>query len=352
MTTHDAHSPIRKVSIPRAGGYEQLRFATTARPLPGRGELRVAVAYAGVNYADCVVRMGLYESAKKYVGWPITPGFEVSGVVDAVGADVDPSWVGREVFAVTRFGGYATAVVVPVEQVFARPAGLTMAEAAAFAAVHMTAEVALTELAHVRAGERVLVHSAAGGVGSALVQLAKRAGCHVTAVVGTSAKVSAARALGADVVIDRATEDLWARATSVAPDGFDVVLDANGVSTLAASYAHTAPLGRLVVYGFHSMLPRAGGRPNWARLAVDWLRTPRFNPMSLTSTSRSVMAFNLSYLFERRALLSAGMNRLLAALSDGTLRPPTVTTWAFDDVARAHAALESGTTVGKLVLAM
>ena len=343
---------MKHVTIARAGGYEQLRVVEAPSPAPGAGEVRVDVAFAGVNYADCVVRMGLYASAKKYVGWPITPGFEVAGVVSTVGPGVDAALVGAEVFAVTRFGGYASQVVVPRGQVFARPARLSLAEAAAFPAVHMTAHVALAELAHPRPGEHVLVHSAAGGVGSALVQLAKAAGCHVTAVVGTSAKVSAARALGADEVIDRATDDLWRRAEAIAPRGFDVVLDANGVSTLGDSYRHTAPMGRLVVYGFHSMLPRAGGRPRWAKLAVDWLRTPRFNPLALTTESRSVLAFNLSFLFDRVDLMERGMTRLLAALDDGALRPPAVTTFRIEDVARAHAAIESGRTVGKLVLAM
>lgn len=343
---------MRKVVIARAGSYEELRVVEAPTPPVGAGEVRLDVAFAGVNYADCVVRMGLYESAKRYVGWPITPGFEVAGTVGAVGPGVDPSLVGAEVFAVTRFGGYASQLVVPRHQVFARPTRLSLAEAAAFPAVHMTAHVALSELAHPRPGERVLVHSAAGGVGSALVQLAKSAGCHVTAVVGSSAKVGAARAQGADEVIDRATEDLWRRAEAVSPRGFDVVLDANGVSTLGESYRHTAPMGRLVVYGFHSMMPKAGGRPNWAKLAVDWLRTPRFNPLSLTTESRSVLAFNLSFLFDRTDLLASGMSRLLSALDDGSLRAPTVTEYPLDRVADAHAALESGRTVGKLVLRM
>ena len=90
---------MKKVSIARAGAYDQLRIVEAAAPVPGAGEVRVDVAFAGVNYADCVVRMGLYESAKKYVGWPITPGFEVAGTVGAVGPGVDPTLVGEEVFA-------------------------------------------------------------------------------------------------------------------------------------------------------------------------------------------------------------------------------------------------------------
>ena len=304
----------------------------------------------GVNYADCVVRMGLYASAKTYVGWPITPGFEVAGEVDAVGEGVAGVEVGAPVVAVTRFGGYASEVVVPAHQVFARPAELSAATAAAIPTVYLTAYYALLELAHPRPGSRILVHSAAGGVGGALCQIGKIAGCEVVGVVGGAHKVEAARALGADHVIDKSREALWPAAERLAPGGYDVVLDANGVATLAASYAHVAPTGRLVIYGFHSMLPREGGRPRWLRLALDVLRTPRFSPLRLTGDNRSVMGFNLSYLFERRDLLAEGMGRIVGWFAEGRLRAPTITTYPFRHVAEAHRALESGTTVGKLVL--
>jgi hypothetical protein len=199
-------------------------------------------------------------------------------------------------------------------------------------------------------GEWVLVHSAAGGVGSALLQIARAAGCHVVGVVGAEHKVAAAQALGATLVIDRSRADLWAAARGIAPAGFAAVFDANGVSTLADSYGHLAPAGRLVVYGFHSMLPRRGGRPNWLRLAWDYLRTPRFSAMDLVNRNKSVMGFNLSYMFHRGDLLGAAMGRILGGFAAGTLRMPAVTTYPLTEVAQAHADLESGRTVGKLVL--
>ena len=129
--------------------------------------MRLAVSHAGVNYADCVVRMGLYKSAKEFVGWPITPGFEVCGTVAAVGDGVDDLAVGDAVIGVSLFDGYSQTLTLSREQVFAVPAGLSPAEAAGVPAVFLTAWFALRELAHVRPGERVLVHSAAGGVGCA-----------------------------------------------------------------------------------------------------------------------------------------------------------------------------------------
>lgn len=338
-----------KVVVHRAGGHEELKLERFTPAAPERGEVRVAVRAIGVNFADTIVRMGLYESARYYVGWPITPGFEVAGVVDAVGDGVDLR-VGDEVYAVTRFGGYSTHVVVDRRLVFRRPSVLTEIEAAAMPSVHLTAWYALFELAHPRPGARVLVHSAAGGVGTVLVQMAKLAGAHVAGVVGGSHKVALVQQLGADVVIDKSREDLWRMAQRFAPDGFDVVLDANGVSTLRESYAHLRRTGKLVVYGFHSMMPREGGRPNWPKLALDWLRTPRFDPLEMTGSSKSVMAFNLSYLFDRQDLIDDGLGAVERWFGEGKLAPPNVTTYPLADVARAHADLESGRTTGKLVL--
>jgi len=341
---------MRAVVIPRAGGYDRLRLETRPDPVPGAGEVLIAVAAAGVNYADCVVRMGLYSSAREYVGWPITPGFEVAGTVAAAGAGVVDLAPGDLVYAVTRFGGYATHVVVPRHQAFAIPPSLSVQQAASFPVVFLTAWYALHELAHLHPGARVLVHSAAGGVGSALVQLAKRAGHQVVGVVGAAPKVAAARLAGADVVIDKSGEDLWAAARRHAPRGYDAVFDANGVATLRESYRHLGSPGKLVVYGFHSMLPREGGRPSWPKLAWDYVRTPRFDPLALTKENRSVLGFNLSYLFEQRELLARGLADLEAALAAGALRPLAVTCYPLARVAEAHQALESGRTTGKLVL--
>ncbi|PTL84831.1 medium chain dehydrogenase/reductase family protein [Vitiosangium sp. GDMCC 1.1324] len=341
---------MRKVVIPRAGGYDRLKLETQPDPTPAPEEVVVTTEAIGVNYADCVIRMGLYASAKEYVGWPITPGFEFAGTVSAVGASVTDLAPGARVFGVTRFGGYSTHVAVPRHQVFPVPARFDMAQAAGFPSVFLTAYYALLELAHPRPGSTLLVHSAAGGVGGALLQLGRIAGCRTVGVVGSSHKVEAARALGAEVVIDKSREDLWRAAEQASPRGYDVVLDANGVSTLRESYRHLARPGKLVIYGFHSMLPRAGGRPNWVKLAVDFLRTPRFDPLQLTNDNTSVLAFNLSYLFERKDVLAEAMGRLLGWVDEGRITPLAVTRFPFERVADAHRALESGSTVGKLVL--
>jgi NADPH:quinone reductase-like Zn-dependent oxidoreductase len=341
---------MRRVVIPRSGGYERLQLEEGPDPAPRPGEVVVAVEAAGVNYADCLIRMGWYASAEEYVGWPITPGFEVGGTVSALGEGVDGPAVGTAVCAVTRFGGYASRVAVPRHQVFPLPEALDSAAGAGFPTVFLTAYYALFELAHPRPGSRLLVHSAAGGVGGALVQLGRIAECEVVGVVGAAHKVETAHALGAHEVIDKSKEDLWEAAERHARDGYHVVLDGNGAATLKQSYRHLAPTGRLVSYGFHSMFPRRGGRANLLRLALEYLRTPRFHPIRMADDNKSVLAFNLSYLFEQRGLLAEAMGRLLGWLEEGRIRPPPLARYPVERVADAHRDLESGQTVGKLVL--
>ena len=189
-------------------------------------------------------------------------------------------------------------------------------------------------------------------MGGALVQVARALDLRVVGVVGRPEKADVARALGAETVIVRRDRRWEAEAREHAPDGFDVVLDANGPSTLRASWRLLRPTGRLVVYGFHSMLGRGSGRRHPLRLLLGVLRTPRFHPLAMTNANRSVLAFNLSYLFERTDLLGEAMTLLLGWAAEGRLRPPAVTRIPLDEVARAHRLLEAGATTGKLVLTM
>jgi NADPH:quinone reductase-like Zn-dependent oxidoreductase len=341
---------MKKIVVHRPGGYKRLAIEQHPDLVPAANEVVVSVAAIGVNYADCVTRMGLYASARHYAGYPITPGFEVSGTVLECGSGITDLAAGTPVMAIARFNGYATQVCVHREQVFHLPPKLSWEAAAGIPAVSLTAWFALFQLAHVQGGETLLVHSAAGGVGSMLVQLGKLSGCRVIGVVGAPHKAAYLAELGADAVIDKSAQDLWSEAERCAPGGYDVILDANGVTTLKQSYQHLAPVGRLVVYGFHSMLVTRNGLPGKLRLAWDYLRTPRFSPFDLTTKNRSVLGFNLSYLFDRDALMTTAMQQILQWLEEGKLTPPAVRTYPFESVAEAHRDLESGQTVGKLVL--
>jgi NADPH:quinone reductase-like Zn-dependent oxidoreductase len=343
---------MQLISITKPGSFERLRLVEAPDPKPGPGEVLVATRAAGVNFADVVVRLGLYESAKKYVGWPITPGFEFSGEVAELGQGVEDLALGERVFGLTRFGGYASHICVPRAQLFRVPKALSHAQAAAFPTVHLTAYYALRNVLRTRPGrgERVLVHSAAGGVGLAALQLARADGLEPIGIVGQSHKRELALRYGASAVIDKSTQALWSEVERLAPGGLHYVLESNGAETLKQSYAHLRPTGRLVVYGFTSMLTRGSGRPNWLKLAWDFLRTPRFHPLEMVNVNKGVIGFNLSYLFEEQDLLEEAMTRMLAELEAGVLRPLPVTEFPLAAAADAHRALQSGSSVGKLVL--
>jgi NADPH:quinone reductase-like Zn-dependent oxidoreductase len=321
-------------------------------PHPGPEEVVIDVHAAGVNFADCVTRMGLYQAAKHYATWPITPGFEIAGRIRARGELVEDMPPGTRVMAVTRFGGYASRIAVPRCHAFEIPGAMSFAEAAGFPVIFLTAHHALFRLATPRPGDLVLIHSAAGGVGGALVQLARAAGCVVVAVVGGPHKVEVAHRFGAAEVIDRSCSDMWASARRHAPEGYQAVFDANGPSTFNSSYEQLAPLGRLIVYGAHAMVANRNGKPAWLKLAWHYYRTPGFDPFRMANENRSVMAFNLAYLFEQHEMIATSMRQLLAFYAEGKLRPPPITEFPLDRVAEAHRALESGQTVGKLVLVM
>lgn len=341
---------MKAISVAKAGGFERLRLVDMPDLRPAAGQVLVETRAVGVNFADVVVRLGLYESAKKYVGWPITPGFEFSGEVAAVGEGVSDLQVGERVFGLTRFGGYASQVCVPRAQLFRVPVQLSHAQAATFPTVFLTAYYALREAVRTRPDARVLLHSAAGGVGLAALQIARADGLLPIAVVGEAHKRETALSYGAEHVIDKSTQGLWQELARIAPEGVELVLESNGAETLARSYAHLKPTGRLIVYGFSGMLSRGSARPNWLKLAYDYLRLPRFHPLQMVDANKGVIAFNLSYLFDHTGLLSEAMARMLGEIEAGVLRALPVTEFALADAPEAHRALQSGTTVGKLAL--
>jgi NADPH:quinone reductase-like Zn-dependent oxidoreductase len=341
---------MKKIVIHKAGGYSQLQLENVPDLSPGEDEIVVDVKATGVNYADVIIRWGFYESAKQLVGWPITPGFEFSGVVKSIGKNIQKFKVGDKVFGVTLFNAYASEVKVPEHQLYPLPGFLSFEEAAGVPAVYMTAYHALFQNVVTRKGMMALVHSAAGGVGSALVQMCRIAGIKTIGVVGSSHKVNAVKDLGADFVIDKSTEDLWKKVEEYAPSGVDLCFDANGVETLKHSYEHLAPCGKLMAYGAHSLFPKSGGKVNYVKLIRDYLRSPRFNPLEMTSENKSLITFNLSFLFARQDLFTEGMQETMKWLAEGKLKPPKVTTYSLERVADAHRDLESGKTIGKLIL--
>lgn len=312
-----------------------------------------------INYADICVRWGLYESALKFVGWPIVPGFDIAGTCEAAGSDSGFK-EGDRVFGCSLFGSYASRVVAPRQQLMRIPSGMSFEDAAALPAVaatalHATSIAGLWPNDALGSNRHVLVHSAAGGVGDLLVKILRIRGMHVVGVVGSASKVSHC---GADDVIDKSTSD-WAKAArQIAPHGYRAIFDANGVSTLNTSYSLLCRNGRLVVYGFHSNLPKANGglgllSPlSWLRMGFDLARMPRFDPMALTLDSKAVLGFNLSFFAEETELCATYLAQLEEWFSSGLLKGPPVRVFTLEETREAHLALQSGSTVGKMVVSL
>jgi NADPH:quinone reductase-like Zn-dependent oxidoreductase len=217
--------------------------------------------------------------------------------------------------------------------------------------VFLTAAYALDELAAPRPASTVLVHSAAGGVGGALLQLARLRGIRAVGVVGSTHKLQAAIDAGAHAVIDASGENWFAAARHYAPNGYQAVFDANGL-TLRQSLRLLAPMGRLVAYGSHAIVPRNGMLIGALATMVRYALLPRFGVLRLANENKSVMAFNLSYLFDEVSLLDRIMRNLLMDFDQGRLVPPPTRCYPFERAGLAHRDVQSGRTIGKCVLTM
>src|SRR5258705_9128967 len=229
---------MRAVVITKHGDLSVLQAQERQDPLrPTAGQVRIAVRAAGVNFADHLARVGLYPDAPKP---PAVVGYEVAGTIETVGDGVDPARVGERVFAGTRFGGYAEIVNVQATDAVPLPDALSFEQGAAIPVNYATAWAALHGYGSLRAGERVLVHAAAGGVGIAAIQFAKAAGAevHGTASPGKHKKLAE---LGVDRAIDYRRDGWW---KGLGP--YDIVLDALGGTSLRRAYALLRPGGRLV----------------------------------------------------------------------------------------------------------
>jgi synaptic vesicle membrane protein VAT-1 len=200
----------------------------------------------------------------------------------------------------------------------------------------------------------ILIHSAAGGVGSMLIQMSKLLGLSpIVGVVGRSSKVDAAKALGCDVVIDKSHENLWQAASKAAPNGYSAICDANGVATLSESYLHLAPTGRLVVFGFHSNLPMGQDMLSpmeWLKMVVRMVQLPKFDAMDLVTSNKGVLGFNLSFFVDEMDLLGQLYDQIGTWISNGQLVCPRVVEMDLADITQAHDLIQSGTSVGKIVI--
>ncbi len=325
---------MRAIRLHAFGPAENLRYEEVDDPVPGPGQVRIAVAAAGLHVIDTVIRSGRPQGALPLPALPAIPGREVAGVVDALGPGVDEGLLGRRVVAHlgAASGGYAELAVREADALHAIPDGLADDAAVAMIGTGRTA-MAILEVAQLQAGDVVLVTAAAGGLGSLLVQAGRNAGATVVGAAGGEAKVARVRDLGADVAIDYAQAD-WSERVREALDGRDVTVALDGVGGRLGRDALEllGPGGRLVLFGF------ASGEPT--PLTVG----------DLFARGLTVSAAIGPRILRRPGGMRQLEERALAAAARGQLTPLVGQRFGLAQAAAAHVAIETRATVGKTVL--
>ena len=325
---------MRAVTVPSPGGPDALVLADVPTPEPGAGEVRIRVAAAGLNRADILQREGRYDPPP---GSSLYLGLEVSGTVDALGEGVDAWSVGEEVCALLVGGGYAEEVCVPAGQVLPVPSGVGLVEAAALPEVTCTVWSNVFLTANLQPGETLLVHGGSSGIGTMAIQLAREVGARVAVTAGSAEKLEACRSLGAEILVNYREEDFVERVLAATDGaGANVILDNMGAKYLMRNVSALADGGRLVVIGMQ------GGVK--AELDLGVLLRKRGAVIATALRSRSIA--------EKATIVAAVREHVWPLIEAGRVRPVVQATLPIEDVAAAHAELESSRHIGKILLTL
>jgi NADPH2:quinone reductase len=314
---------VKAVVLDRHGGPEVLRIREVPLPEPRDGEVRVRIRAIGLNFAEVLSRRGLYSWAPKL---PYILGMEAFGEIDGSG---EPVVVG------TQFGTYAEAICVPRSRALTPPRGYTAEECAAFPASYLTAWIGLMEMARLRPTDTLLVTAAAGGLGTAAIQIATRVGA---TVIGASRKPDVVRSLGA---IPIAYDD-------IPHQSFNTALELVGGDVFRATVRHVAPMGRVVIAGAAGAYGKGGAV--MARLRAI-RNIPRVSVFDMLRRSYGVMSFHVGWLLDAGVVDGAWAD-LVHFVEEHEIKPLVGRTFAFEEIAEAHRALESRATTGKVVVRM
>jgi len=313
---------MKAVRVNGFGGVDQLELVELPDPQPQAGQVRIRVKACGLNYADVMQREGLYPGGPKP---PYIPGLEAAGVVEE-GGDSLPT--GTRVMALAASGCHAELVCVSAAACVRCPESMSFVEAAAFPVQYLTAYHALTTFGRAEAGETVLIHAAAGGVGTAAVQIAKLLGLHVTGTASSAEKRQRILELGADEAFsyDEFDQKLTGKRAAT------LILEAVGGDVFRRSLAILPSLGRLVVYGAASKEVQP----------VDTLK--------LLFRSQAVIGLHLNAIFERPRLMAESLTRLLGWIEQGKLKIQVGHTLPLAEIRQAHELISSRQSYGKIVL--
>jgi putative PIG3 family NAD(P)H quinone oxidoreductase len=320
------------IEIAKPGGPDVLRLCERPVPSPLANEVLIEVAAAGVNRPDCLQRAGLYPPPP---GASDIPGLEAAGTIVAAGDGVDASAIGRKVMALVAGGGYARFCVAPMSNTLPVPDGMGMTEAAAIPETYFTVWHNVFQRGRLRAGETLLVHGGASGIGTTAIQLGVAFGARVLATAGSAAKCAACARLGAEA-IDYTKEDFVARTLAeTSGHGADVILDMVGGDYIARNYEAAAEDGRIVQIAF---LKGTVAQANFARLMVK----------RLTHTGSTLRIRSVAF---KAALADELQAKVWPLLASGRIGPVIDKVYPLGEAAKAHARMESGENIGKIVLA-
>lgn len=353
---------MKRVIVDHYGGPEALKLVDSDVPRPGTGEVRVRVLAAGVSFTDSQLRAGTYLGVPRP---PFTPGYEVVGVVEEVGPGCTRLRVGDRVASLTVWGAYAERVCVREEDAVEVPRDLDPAQVTSLVLTYMTAYQLLHRMAKVESGESVLVHGAAGRVGTAVLELGGVAGLHLYGTA--SARDRAAVERHGAVAIDYQHEDFLSRVRELTGDGVDVALDGLGGALSLRSFRALNSGGRLVVFGHYSTL--SDGRRSWRGWA-EWYGATAAVALWGAVSRRKVMAYRIQRLHKGHQWVPVSLGRaplvgggprnaawfredfeaLLALLRADEIHPVVVERMPLSDARRAHELLSSSAATGKLVL--
>ena len=337
---------MRTVVITKFGPPEVLQFLDLDIPSIGARDVLVRTRAIGLNFAEVFARLGYYPGIPKP---PFVPGIEFSGIVEAAGSDVRGLKKGDRVFGITKHNAYAEYIAVPKDYLMRMPHAMTFEDAAAFGVASMTAYHGLVTLAHLRKEERLLIHAAAGGVGTAALQVAKHFGAIAYATVGSQAKMKVAEELGAEIVINYSDHD-FADVIRNETDGrgLDVIFDSVGGKVMRKGWKLLAPMGRYVLYGFAAVANERG--VNKFKALQESISVPLIYPPSMVTKNVSLVGFNLFFLSQKTEYLRKAMTQLLQWYEKGILRPIVGSVFPFDQIVEAQRFLQSRKSIGKVVV--
>jgi NADPH:quinone reductase-like Zn-dependent oxidoreductase len=338
---------MRALVITEYGGPEVLKIQERPDPEPGPGEVRVRVKAAGINFADLLARMGLYEDAPKA---PCVVGYEFAGEIDQVGEGVTDYAPGQRVLGGCRFGGYAELVVTGQGEILPLPDDWSYEEGAAMCVHYVTAYAGLMRYGSLREGEAVLLHAAAGGVGIASTQIAKIAGAAPIYGTASGAKHAAIREFGVDHPIDYTRQDFRKEVRRIAgrKDPLDLVMDAMGGSSFRKSWSLLGAGGRLVCFGASNVM--SGDTRSVRSIAKTIATTPVFHPLAMMRTSRAVIGLNMLALWDAKGSFDEYLGPLRKWIESGELRPVVAEAFPLERGGEAHTFLAERRNVGKVVL--